>query len=67
MKSLSNICPTGRRWWVFSKKNKHFDALGYTKAGCDYQKDATEAMEILAKHLSESIPTDVELVMLGTD
>lgn len=64
---LSNITPVGRKWWAYSKKNKKFDAYGYTKAGGDYHRDAAEAMEILAKHLNEAIPTDIELVELGCD
>jgi hypothetical protein len=64
---LSTICPTGRKWWIYSRKDNHFDAYGYTKAGGDYEKDANEAMEILSKHLNKAIPTDIELILLGTD
>lgn len=67
MNSSNNIDTTsaGQKWWIYSKENKKFDALGFTKDGNDSQREAVEAMECLSKHLHEPIPADVELVMLG--
>jgi hypothetical protein len=67
MTDFSSYCAMGQKWWAYSKRNKKFDAYGYTKVGGDYRVDATEAMEILAKHLNEAIPTDVELTLLAQD
>jgi len=58
---------TGRRWWVYSKRHKEFEAIGYSKPGDDHMDDALKAMEMLAKHLKRPIPTDINLTLLGTD
>lgn len=61
------ITTIGKHWWAYSKRQKEFDAIGYTKPGGDYMKDAMGAMEMLSKHLRRPIPADVHLVMLGTE
>jgi hypothetical protein len=51
-------------WWAYSKHDGRFDIYGYSTEGGDHRDDALQAMEVLAKHLGEPIPSDIELTII---
>ena len=61
------ITAIGKHWWAHSKRNKKFDAVGYTKAGGNYTGEAIEAMKVISRFIKEPIPTDIQLDILGSD
>lgn len=61
------ITSIGKHWWAYSKRNKKFDAVGYTKPGGNHTEDAIEAMKVISRYVKEPIPMDIRLDIIGSD